>query len=399
MNSRILPSLWLLVFIVGLPQFSETVYTPALPDIARELNISDSLAEYTLTIYLIGFAVGTFLWGRTSDRWGRRPCVLIGLLIYIIGCMGCFLADSIFFLMVSRFIQAFGGSTGSVLGQAICRDVFHGSERGKVYSIVGTALSFSPAIGPVIGGIIDQVFGWSLIFLFLMGLGFFVISATYFNLPETYFPSHSSRVSIFHIAVRMVKDVRVLTFGLIVAGCNGIAFSYYAEGPFYLIELLGMSPSVYGFTFIILAFFGMTGGYISKRLHEKSSSLTILQKGLWTIVIGSFIFLGGISIFSTLSTSSEGIVFFTLGSMGIIFMGIGITIPNALSLALEAYTQSIGTASSLFGCYYYIIISLITFGMGTLHNDTIFPMPVYFFCIGLVMTISFSRVILKRRLL
>ncbi len=394
--NKIPPALWLLILIVGLPQFSETVYTPALPDLAQDLRISEALAEYTLTIYLLGFAVGTLLWGKVSDRWGRRPCLLIGLLIYVIGCIGCFISDSISLLMISRFIQAFGGSTGSVLGQAIARDVFHGPERGRIYSVVGTALSFSPAIGPVLGGAIDQFFGWSPIFLFLIMAGCFVLGATYLKLSETHFPDPSSHMLVSKVFFQIIKDVRVLTFGFIVAGCNGIGFSYYAEGPFYLMELLGLSPSIYGMTFIGLALFGMLGGYISRKLHDSISSLAILRKGLWVIVVGGVFFIGGMSILNYFSVISLILICFTLCSIGVIFTGIGMTIPSALSLSLEHYKSSIGTASSLFGFYYYGLISLFTLGMGYFHNNTLFPMPLYFLIIGLLMLFLFMQVLWKQ---
>ncbi|MBX9977600.1 MAG: MFS transporter, partial [Alphaproteobacteria bacterium] len=107
------PAIWLIILIVGLPQFSETVYTPSLPDIARALRTSDTMVEYTLTIYLFAFALGTLLWGRISDQYGRKLPLLLGLGLYCVGCIGCTLAPSIDILLLSRFIQAFGGSTGS----------------------------------------------------------------------------------------------------------------------------------------------------------------------------------------------------------------------------------------------------------------------------------------------
>ena len=86
----LLPAIWLIVLIVGLPQLSETVYTPSLPDIAHALRVSESAVEYTLTIYLFGFAIGMLFWGKLSDAVGRKPCVLAGLFIFILGCIGCY---------------------------------------------------------------------------------------------------------------------------------------------------------------------------------------------------------------------------------------------------------------------------------------------------------------------
>lgn len=396
MTSFITPELWLLILIVGLPQLSETVYTPALPDIAHSLSVSDSWIEYTLTIYLFGFAVGTLLWGKLSDRFGRKPCMLLGLATYVIGCIGCYFSSSITTLMISRFIQAFGGSTGSVLGQAICRDAFHGTERGKVYSTIGSALAFSPAVGPIVGGMIDQAFGWPSIFLFLIACGFIVLFLTASRLPETHKSTGHAQESIFALAKRMITDVRLIGFALLVAGCNGIGFSYYAEGSFYLIELLGLTPSVYGATFLGIALAGMIGGYLSRRLHDHHDSQTILQYGITVVATISSLFMVGTIVCNIMHVSALGSIALTLLSMMGIFAGIGIMIPNALSLSLEDYRGAIGTASSLFGFAYYCLISLFTLGMGLLHNGTLLPMPIYFCVIGIGMLAVFKTCIPTR---
>lgn len=383
MKRNLLP---LLILIVGLPQLSETVYTPSLPDIAKALAVSDAWVEYTLTIYLAGFAVGTLFWGRISDRLGRRPCVLVGLFIYILGCIGCFYSTSIEALMLSRFVQAFGGSIGSVLGQAICRDTYQGVERGKVFSVIGSAIAFSPAIGPVLGGMIDQAFGWAAIFLLLIILGIITLMAAYFKLPETHVHSSIHAISLKNMATRLAKDRKVLAYGLLVAACNGIPFSFYAEGSFYLIELLGLSPSTYGLSFIGIAIAGAFGGWLSRRMHERHSSFTIMKRGIGIVIIGSTFFLGMTILIGMLGSTPKIVsIILTLGSMIIIMFGDALIIPNALSMALEDYKHSIGTASSLFGFFYYVFISLFTLGMGLLHNGTLIPMPCYFFAIGLFM--------------
>lgn len=382
------PELWLLVLIVGLPQLSETVYTPALPDIARSLFTSHAMVEYTLTIYLFGFALGTLFWGRLSDKYGRKVALLLGLAIYVVGCIGCFYSSSISMLMFSRLIQAFGGSTGSVLGQAICRDAFHGPERGKIFSIIGSALSFSPAVGPIIGGMLDQTFGWSSIFIFLIVMGLFVLISSWFRLPETHTPTPSSFLTIKHTIAKMFIDKRLLAYGFLVAACNGIGFSFFAEGSFYLINILGLSPANYGFSFICMALAGLIGGYISKKMHDyKIASFAIITKGNAIVCIGALLFLIGTLILYNTSMPAAYFIGLTISCMSIIMTGIGIMIPNLLSLALEDYKATIGTASSLFGFYYYCLISSFTLIIGMLHNNTLFPMPIYFFTIAISMLI------------
>ena len=388
MTHALLPALWLIVLIVGLPQLSETVYTPSLPDIAHALHAEESMVEYTLTIYLFGFAIGTLFWGKLSDHFGRKPCVLAGLFIFILGCIGCYFSSTIEMLMISRFIQAFGGSIGSVLGQAICRDSFHGPSLGKAYASIGSGLVIFPAIGPVIGGVIAQHFGWASIFLSLVLFAIILTLLVAKLLPETHQVANRQSVSILEISSSLLKNKKVIGFGLIVSACNGISFSYFAEGSFYLIKILGLTPSEYGLSFIAIAAATMMGGILSKKLHNHHTAKTIMGYGLVIILASASIF----SVFTVIHTnilplSTNLMIGITILSQMSIMFGICMATSNALALALVDYKWCIGTASSLFGFFYYCLISLFTLGMGALHNDTLLPMPLYFFGISLFMLI------------
>ena len=371
---------------MGLPQLSETIYTPSLPDIARALQTSESMAEYTLTIFLFGFAIGILFWGRLSDKVGRKPCVFGGIFIFILGSIGCYLSGSITGLMISRFIQAFGGSIGSVLGQAICRDAFHGSALGKAYSLTGSALAFFPAIGPIVGGLIAENFGWPTIFLSLIAFALILSVLVARYLPETHLGDDRKPISILKVALSLVKDKKIIGLGVIVAACNGISFSYFAEGSFYLIKLLGLSPSGYGSSFILIAVSTMLGGMTSKRLLEYHPPKTIMKYGLFIIFFISALF-GGFVLCSTyisLLPRNWMVAITIIAQMGIMF-GICMATSNALAIALTDYKWCIGTASSLFGFFYYCLTSLVTLGMGYLHNGTLLIMPLYFFVISTLM--------------
>lgn len=389
MNQIILPALWLIVLLAGLPQLSETVYSPALPDIARALSTSESMVEYTLTIYLFSFAIGTLFWGKVSDKYGRKPCILVGLFIFVLGCIGCYLSDSITSLMISRFVQAFGGSIGSVLGQSVCRDAFHGPALGKVYASIGIALAVFPAIGPIIGGVIAEQAGWPSIFLFLTFFGIVLFGLVAFRLPETHHADARIPVSLRHVAWRMLRDKKVLCLAFIVGASNGITFSYFAEGSFYLIEYLGLSPTFYGCTFFVMASSTILGGLLSKKLQGKHSQITIMSYGV-SVILASCAFSSSLVLWHTYvhAFSTNTIIAITLLAQTGIMFGSCMACTNALSFALTEYKAYVGTASSLYGFMYYCLVSIFTLGMGYLHNDTLLVMPLYFLALSLSMLVT-----------
>ena len=385
MKPSLKPPIWIIILIAGLSQFSETAYTPSLPDIAATFRCNIAMVEYTLTIYLFAFAIGTFVWGNLSDRWGRKPCIILGLIIYIIGCICCYRAFSINTLMISRFIQAFGASIGSVLAQAICRDAFQGPSLGKAYALVSSALAVFPAIAPVIGGITAEKLGWANIFLFLIFFAGICIIAVAVKLPETHKVKNQKAISIIQVANLLIRDKKVVTLGLLVAACNGIMFSYYAEGSFYLIEKLGLLPSHYGISFIPIACSTMIGGLLSKKLHDHHSTQTILGYGIKVIFLGTLIFASIILFSQIFPLSNLTLILSTIVLQMIVMAGVCMTNSNSLAMALVDYRWCIGTASSLFGLFYYVLISLFTLVMGSLHNGTLLPMPLYFLSLGIFM--------------
>jgi MFS family permease len=287
-------------------------------------------------------------------------------------------------LMISRLIQAFGGGIGSVIGQAICRDVFHGAAAGKAFSAIGSSLAIFPALGPIIGGVIAQQSGWPNIFLFLIIISIILIIAVLLKLPETHLHENRNSISLLKVALVLLKDKKVLAFALIVGISNGIVFSYFAEGPFYLIEILGLTPSQFGLSFFGIAFSSMAGGMYAKKLTDHKTAVVIVNYGLMITLISTFLFSVCIIIHSyILQLPAYTIITFTILSHMASIFGITMAVSNALSICLVQYKSCVGTASSLFGFFYYSLISLFTLGMGYLHNGTLLPMPLYFFGLAL----------------
>jgi Bcr/CflA subfamily drug resistance transporter len=385
------PPIWIIVMIAIVPLVSEAIYTPSLPEIAHDLKTSISSTEHTLAIYLFGFAFGVFLWGTRADANGRRPVILMGYTLFSIACIGCFFSKSIEALMAWRFVQGLGGAVGSVMGQTLARDGFKGKERGVVFSTVGMAITVGPGLGPVIGGIIVQNFHWSFIFLILLVISISTIISVYIHLPETHpdFDNRHNRIRWGPAVKKMAKDPQIITCILVVGSVAGTKFSIYSEAPFYFIETLNIKPSEYGFIFPFVSLFAISGGFISRYYNKKGVPPTeLILKSLVLMVVAVFLWTIFVLTKVILIETPTQSIFISICFIAILNLTFGIVIPNTLSLALTKYGHMAGTAGALFGFSYYLIISLVTYGMGGFHNGTLLIMPLYFtiilaVCLGL----------------
>lgn len=373
----------LLIALVGFPQISETIYTPALPDVAQGLNTTAYMAEMTLAIYFIGFAFGVLLWGAISDYIGRKPTMILGICLYGLATFFCGQTQVVEMLLLGRFFQSFGASVGSVITQTILRDAYNGSERSKLFSIMSGALAFSPAIGPLLGGFITQFFGWRTNFFFLTLLAIFLLLWTIFSLKET-LPQNTSRQSFKQLktlAVNMFLSKELLGHILLIGGTNGILFGFYQEAPFIFIEQLGISPGTYGCFGLLIAAATIFASRVCYRQSYRSGS-TLIHIGSLCILLGGVFF--SILVMSKVFFIAQFGLILAILALFLVFSGIGLIIPNSLSSALKAYQMAAGTAGSIFGGCYYCLIAACTWTMGALHNGTAFPLPAYITLLGMV---------------
>jgi len=370
-----------MIVLVAFPQISETIYTPSLPDLSDALNASNSAVQLTLSIYFIGFAIGVFCWGWFSDFIGRRPAMLGGLIFYSIGSFMCFYAETITFLLISRFIQAFGAATGSIITQTILRESVSGSKRHAMFAQISAVIAFTPAVGPLIGGWVDQAFGFRAVFFVLVAMSILLFIYAYFRLPETTDKSMRKRMAIFPVVKRIISSPRVLVFGLLIGGINGVLFSYYAEAPFIFIDHFNLSPGLYGFLGIIVALASIIGAMISKRLINNYQPEKVIHLGCFVMTVGALLLL----IISSLPFPNIVLLTGILVTIFITLLGSGIALPNCLSLALVNFQDVIGTAGAIFSLGYYLLVSLITSGMSFLHNGSLMIMPLYFFILSMIL--------------
>ena len=385
-------NLGLLICLVGFPQISETIYTPSLTEIAQNYAVKLNVAQMTLSIYFIAFALGVFFWGIGSDYFGRRKAMNFGLVVYILGCILCVLSKTIAFLFIGRFIQAFGASTGSVTTQTILRDNYEGNERHQLFAKISAALAFSPAIGPLLGGFIGEHYGFRVVFLSLVILGMSLLFWSLKGLPETGTLSSEKMAGkkVLAVGKAMLFDRYTRAFALLIGLFNGLLFSYHSEIPTIFIERFHFTQSQYGFMGGVVACATIVGAWLSNRELKRQKPEEIIEKGI-KLSLAGILFIGLTGLFQ-LSLFLQ-VLLYILG-LFIFLAGVGMALPNCLSLALANFSNFTGIAGAFLSLGYYLIVSLCTFLISLMHTGSLLIFPA--FALVLLLTALLSIRIAKK---
>ncbi|MFU0879973.1 multidrug effflux MFS transporter [Kluyvera cryocrescens] len=346
MNTHKRPPLWLLTLLIMFPQLAETIYSPALPDIARAFQVSSERAAQTLSVYFVAFAIGVALWGWLSDSIGRRPAMMAGLLCYGTGCAMALFATQFSVLLLARMIAAVGAAAGSVVVQTMLRDSYESTALARIFSAMGAALAISPVFGLVSGGWLVSLYGHGGVFVALAMMALVLLMLTAFLLPET--RSENTSGSRFSgLIYRMARDGRLWQHAMLVALLNTMLFSYYSLAPF-LFGQLGWTPRAFGWTGILLAFASLSGSLWNRKLLSLGLSSERLVKYACALALLSGVTAWGLQQSAWILVPVAGVV-----------VAYGIAIPNVLSQALSHYREQAGAAGALFGLVYYLLLGMM----------------------------------------
>ena len=176
--------LGVLSLLMGFSSISTDLYLPAMPEMGRSLHADAGMIEWTISGYLIGFSLGQLLWGRVSDRYGRRISVAVGLVLFVIGSAGCALSPDAPAMIGWRIVQALGAYASVALSRAMVRDLYEGNRAAQMLSTLITVMAVAPLVGPLVGGQIIALAGWRAIFWTLVAIGLIMLAAL-FTIPET----------------------------------------------------------------------------------------------------------------------------------------------------------------------------------------------------------------------
>ncbi len=345
--------------MTALAPFSIDMYLPGFPAIAADLHTSAAKVSLSLTGFFIGISAGQLLYGPLLDKYGRKPPLFCGLVLYILASLACAFSHSIDNLILLRCIQAIGSCAATVTAVAMVRDLFPPEQNAKVFSLLILVLGASPMIAPTVGGYITTAFGWHYVFIILTCIGAAILLACILWLPDVYKPNKSLSLqppviirSFYEVLVNPQFYTYTLTSAIAFAGL----FAYVSGSPLVFMTVFGVSGKVYGWIFAFLSIGFVGSSQLNNLLMKRWSSKQIVNvMVVCYAVIGTAFFIVAALHLLTLPLT---IVFLFLS-----LACIGITNPNASSLSLAPFTANAGTAASLMGA--------IQMGLGALVSAVI----------------------------
>jgi MFS transporter, DHA1 family, multidrug resistance protein len=338
----------LLSLLTALGPLSMDTYLPALPAISEALQAPIAQVQFTISSYLIGFAVGQMIYGPVSDRYGRRPVILAALALNCVAAVFCALTLSIGALITARFFQALGGAGCIVLARAAVRDLYSGVRAGRELSLMGSITAFAPIVAPMIGGALEMAYSWRAIFILLVVFALFAAAMAARFLPETLPPARrtsepfSVREMIAAYRSVLIHRGFLALVAILSASFVGL-FAWISGAPIVMQSArYGLTPLIFGMIFASGA-----GGYM---IGAYAASKVVMRFGLdRTIGIGCVIMAFGGLVMATDVALELGNVGWFVGPMMIYLAGMGLTLPQTQAAALTPFPDRAGTASSLLG--------------------------------------------------
>lgn len=374
-----------LAMLTALGPLSTDFYLPSLPDIVRVMETDVAGAQATLSAFLFGFAGGQILWGPLSDRLGRRPVLLTGLALFTLATLACALAPSIEALTVARAIQALGASGPIVLGRAMVRDLYEGPRAGRELARMGMIMGLVPAVAPVLGGVLQQAFGWRSTFVASLAFAAVLAVVVGLLLPETLKARSREPLSLLAIikgfgTLLQNRAYRVYV-GLTALAYGGL-FAFISGSSFVLIGIHGLTPAQYGlsFGFGVLGF--ILGTILAQRLVGRRGMDGVIALGVACLAGG------GIAMLLCVLTGFAG-PFGVIVPMALYACGVGLTMPQAQASAMMPFPDRAGAASSFTGLCQMLFSACVGLLVGHALKSGALPLPLVMSAIGVAALVLF----------
>lgn len=376
-------SLYILILVGIVSAFGPFVtdfYLPALPALGNYFETSPSMVQLTLTVSMIGLAIGQLFIGPLSDRYGRKLPLIVSLILFILSTAGCLSSDTIRQFLAFRFIQGVAGAGGVVISKSIATDLYDGKQLARFFSMLSSVQGLAPICAPVLGGLLLTVTNWRGIFWTLLFIGFLLLLVTARFRESMQTPVTGGLSAAFKAYLPVMRNGCFMRYVLVQSMAMGVMFTYIASSPFIFQEHYGLSPVAYSLCFGINALGIMGGSLLIIRFKDVKTALSLGAKGFLVIsLIVAILLTGNLSVWLV-----ETALFTLLVCLGMI-------LPTSTTLALEPVRENSGNASAILGFLTFFVGGICS-PLAGLGNMFVSTSAIIVFCAVCTLVLAKRRV-------
>ena len=341
LNRRTPPALVTLTLLTGLSSLAMSLMLPSLPAMAAYFDAPYALMQLSVSLYLALSAVLQIGIGPVSDRFGRRPVVMVGLVLFLIATVGTLVAKDATVFLAFRMAQAVV-SVGMVLSRAVVRDMVEGAKAASMIGYVTMGMSLVPMVGPMIGGALQEAFGWQSNFLMLLALGLVVTALAWADLGESAVTARRGFAEQARLYPLLLGSGRFWAYCGAAGLASGCFYAFVGGAPYVGAKVYDMSPTAIGAAYAMPSIGYALGNYLAGRHSVRLGMNRMILIGTSVTTLG----MGALAALTALGLSGPAVFFASMVTLGI---GNGVALPNANAGMLSIRPDLAGTASGLGG--------------------------------------------------
>jgi len=366
------PTIMTLIAVSTINPLAMNIYLPSLAGMVAAFGTTTSKVQMTMSLYLAAVAITQIFIGPLSDRYGRRPVIVWGMLIFVLGSIICIAAPTIEMMFFGRIIQAAGGCTGLILGRAIVRDLYDREQSASMIGYVTMGMTIGPMIGPALGGWLDQSYGWEGGFYLMLALGVVVFIGAWADLHETNYNRQSTGgiKGLVKSYRALLGEPQFLAYACTAMFTSSVYFSYLGGAPFIAVDVLGMKPAEIGLYFMFVAAGYILGNWISGRFAARVGVIRM-------VIMGSFLPAMSVALVAVAIVAGYYHPLSLFLPMFFVGLGNGTCLPSAISGAVSVRPELAGAASAFSGSLQIGFGALTSTTVAWLLSENMFPGTVW----------------------
>ncbi len=352
------------------------MYLPALPAIAQDFRADPGAAQLTLSAFFIGIALGQFLYGPASDKFGRRLPLFAGVGVFVAASIGCALAPSMEWLIVARFFQAIGASSGTVIARAIVFDRYDAREGARYLSQLMLIMGIAPILAPLLGGYFVVHGDWRAVFWFVAAFGLVIATAAFFRLTESRSAearAFSAGESMLSACLKVLGNWPLMRVALVGAFGSASFFTYLSSAPVLLIEGFGIPADQFGYYFGVNAFGFIAAAQVNRALLARAAPEAILDRATIAVFVLALVMAAG-------ALSGAFGMWGVLVPLFVLISAFPFVAPNAQAIAQGFDRARPGAVAAITGAVSFLAGAVLAGVSGAFYDGTARPMAIAIIC-------------------